>query len=223
MGRSCLPTRRARSCEVRPEESEARSQSKSKRGTRPAVEVATSDQGLFEALKALRRELAANAKVPPYVICHDRTLAELAAAKPHSPGDLPAINGLGAAKVERYGAALLDTIARFEGEPRLAGNRLSGTVNQSLALLLDGNNVDEIASRRGLEVSTVYGHLAEAIEAGLVAADDVLDLDAADLDEIHAAFERTGALESGRLGPAHAALDGRFDYGVLKCVLAELA
>ena len=43
------------------------------------------------------------------------------------------------------------------------------------------------------------------------------------LDEIHAAFERTGTLESGRLGPAHQALDGRFDYGILKCVLAELA
>ena len=41
--------------------------------------------------------------------------------------------------------------------------------------------------------------------------------------EIHAAFERTGTLESGRLGPAHQALDGRFDYGILKCVLAELA
>ncbi len=51
----------------------------------------------------------------------------------------------------------------------------------------------------------------------------MLDLDAADLDEITSTFERVGTLESGKLGPAHAALDGRFDYGVLKCVLAELA
>ena len=36
-------------------------------------------------------------------------------------------------------------------------------------------------------------------------------------------FERLGTLESGKLGPAHAALDGRFDYGVLKCLLAELS
>jgi ATP-dependent DNA helicase RecQ len=48
------------------------------------------------------------------------------------------------------------------------------------------------------------------------------DLDDGDLDEIHEAFERTGTLESGKLGPAHGALDGRFDYGILKCVLAEL-
>jgi ATP-dependent DNA helicase RecQ len=196
--------------------------SKSKRTGRQAVDVAPGDQGLFDALKALRRELAAKAKVPPYVICHDRTLAELAATKPASPGDLTAINGLGAAKIERYGAALLATIASFTSEPRLQ-NRLSATVNQSLALLLEGNDVEAIAAARGLEASTVYGHLTEAIEAGLVTADDVLDIDAGDLDEIHAAFERTGTLESGRLGPAHQALDGRFDYGILKCVLAELA
>jgi ATP-dependent DNA helicase RecQ len=196
--------------------------SKSKRTSRQAVDVAPADQGLFDALKSLRRELAAKAKLPPYVICHDRTLAELAATKPASPDDLTAINGLGAAKIERYGAALLATIASFTNEPRLQ-NRLSATVNQSLALLLEGNDVDAIAAARGLEASTVYGHLAEAIEAGLVTADDVLDIDAGDLDEIHAAFERTGTLESGRLGPAHQALDGRFDYGILKCVLAELA
>ena len=51
----------------------------------------------------------------------------------------------------------------------------------------------------------------------------MLPLDDDDLDEIHAAFERLGTLDSGKLGPAHAALEGRFDYGVLKCVLAELA
>jgi ATP-dependent DNA helicase RecQ len=57
-----------------------------------------------------------------------------------------------------------------------------------------------------------------------VEARDVLkDLDDSDLDEIHAAFERFGTLESGKLGPVHGALDGRFDYGLLKCVLAELA
>jgi ATP-dependent DNA helicase RecQ len=36
-------------------------------------------------------------------------------------------------------------------------------------------------------------------------------------------FERLGTVDSGKLGPAHAALDGRFNYGVLKCLLAELA
>ncbi|MBU2531268.1 MAG: RecQ family ATP-dependent DNA helicase, partial [Alphaproteobacteria bacterium] len=194
---------------------------KSKRPSRAKVAVAAADDGLFQALKSLRRELASAAKVPPYVICHDRTLAELAARKPQSPDDLADITGLGAAKIKRYGAALLSAISGFTSEPMFQ-NRLSGSVNQTLALHLKGHDAEEIADARGLEVSTVYGHLAEAIEAGLIEAHAVLDIDAADMDEIMSVFERLGTLESGRLGPAHAALDGRFDFGVLKCVLAEL-
>jgi ATP-dependent DNA helicase RecQ len=96
-------------------------------------------------------------------------------------------------------------------------------VNQTLALHLQGLDSEKIASERQLEIGTVWGHFAEAIEAGLIEARAVLPLDDGDLDEIHAAFERLGTLDSGKLGPAHAALDGRFDYGLLKCVLAELA
>ena len=41
-------------------------------------------------------------------------------------------------------------------------------------------------------------------------------------DEITAAFEKCQTLETGKLGPAHAALEGKYDYGVLKCLLAEM-
>ena len=100
---------------------------------------------------------------------------------------------------------------------------MSGTVNQTLALQLEGRDAAAIAEARGLELSTVYGHLAEAIEAGLLTARDALPLDEAEIDEILATFERVGTVDSGKLGPAHAALDGRYDYGILKCLLAELA
>jgi len=195
--------------------------SKSKRAPKTRIAVAPADSGLFETLKSLRRELAAKAKVPPYVICHDRTLAELAAERPQSPGELEGITGLGEAKIKRYGAALLSAIASFADEPQLQNN-LSGTVNQTLSLHLKGQDAETISDTRGLELSTVYGHLAEAIETGLIEADAVLELDATDRDEILDIFDRVGTLESGKLGPAHAALDGRYDYGVLKCMLAEL-
>lgn len=196
--------------------------SKSKRAGKTKIAVASGDGGLFEALKTLRRKLAAKAKVPPYVICHDRTLAELATQKPQSTDALANIIGLGDAKIKRYGAAFLETISGFADEPKLQNN-LSGTINQTLQMHIKGHDPEAIAEARGLELSTVYGHLADAIEAGLIEAEDVLDLDAADLDEIASVFERVGTIESGKLGPAHAALDGRFDYGILKCVLAELA
>jgi ATP-dependent DNA helicase RecQ len=43
------------------------------------------------------------------------------------------------------------------------------------------------------------------------------------IEEVLEAFDRLGTLESGKIGPAHAALEGRYDYGVLKCLLAELS
>jgi ATP-dependent DNA helicase RecQ len=188
-----------------------------------AAAVAPEHRAAFTALKALRARLAAEAKLPPYVICHDRTLVELAEKRPQTLAALADITGLGASKIKRYGGAMLDTLAAFSGHPLLQ-NRLSATVNETLALHLQGLDAEAIATRRGLEPGTVYGHFAEAIEAGLVEARAVLQgLDDGDIDEIHAAFERLGTLDSGKLGPVHAALDGRFDYGILKCILAELA
>ena len=69
---------------------------------------------LFEALRARRRELAAVGGVPPYVIFHDSTLREMAAARPTSLHALGRVNGVGAAKLERYGADFVDLIASWE-------------------------------------------------------------------------------------------------------------
>jgi ATP-dependent DNA helicase RecQ len=195
---------------------------KGKREAKSASLVAPADQTLFAALKALRLRLATDAKLPPYVICHDRTLAELASKRPATKTDLHDITGLGASKIKRYGAAFLETIAGFKAHPLLE-NRLSATVNQTLALHLQGLDAERIAAERRIETSTVYGHFAEAIEAGLLEARAVLPLDDAEIDEILGVFERLGTLDSGKLGPAHAAMDGRFDNGILKCLLAEIA
>ena len=67
---------------------------------------------LFEALRDLRRELAAEAQLPPYVIFHDATLREMAAARPSSRAELAQINGVGARKLEAYGDAFLALIRR---------------------------------------------------------------------------------------------------------------
>jgi ATP-dependent DNA helicase RecQ len=65
------------------------------------------DEALLTALKGWRREQARNQGVPPYVVFHDRTLVELAARKPTDLAALSQIGGIGAAKLERYGAGLL--------------------------------------------------------------------------------------------------------------------
>jgi ATP-dependent DNA helicase RecQ len=69
---------------------------------------------LFEALRATRREIAAGASVPPYVVFHDSTLHEIAAAKPRTLDELAQVQGVGAAKLERYGEAILQTVRTHE-------------------------------------------------------------------------------------------------------------
>jgi len=49
--------------------------------------------------------------VPPYVVFHDRTLLELASRRPASLAELAEVGGIGAAKLERYGTALLAVLA----------------------------------------------------------------------------------------------------------------
>ena len=66
---------------------------------------------LFEALREVRRSLAAEAGVPPYVIFHDSTLREIAAVRPASLDELARVNGVGRTKLERYGGAMLAAVA----------------------------------------------------------------------------------------------------------------
>jgi ATP-dependent DNA helicase RecQ len=68
------------------------------------------DRALFEKLRAKRLELAKAQNVPPYVIFHDRTLAEMAARRPRSIAELAAIPGAGEVKLARYGEAFLEVI-----------------------------------------------------------------------------------------------------------------
>ena len=67
---------------------------------------------LFEALRGLRKEIAEEAQVPPYVIFHDSTLREMTVARPATLAQLGRLPGIGAKKLEAYGEQFLRTIAR---------------------------------------------------------------------------------------------------------------
>ena len=73
------------------------------------------DRPLFQALREKRTEIARAQNVPPYVIFHDKTLIELAAARPGSRAQMAKVPGVGEAKLDRYGAAFLTVIAEQAG------------------------------------------------------------------------------------------------------------
>jgi ATP-dependent DNA helicase RecQ len=89
------------------------------RGERRPVDKARVGEGgdaknedVFEALRAWRREVAKEHGVPAYTVFHDSTLRELSGVLPRSLQALRGISGIGAKKIERYGAALLSVMER---------------------------------------------------------------------------------------------------------------
>jgi ATP-dependent DNA helicase RecQ len=80
------------------------------------------DEGLVTALKSWRREQAQLQGVPPYVVFHDRTLLELAQRRPTSLVELAGVSGIGAAKLERYGEALLTVLEHGQHCPMGPGS-----------------------------------------------------------------------------------------------------
>lgn len=109
-----------------------------KASRRPAVKALVSDEDapLLSALKAKRRALAEAAKVPAYVIFPDKTLIEMAETRPQTLDQMAGIGGVGAKKLERYGALFLDVITDavetlHPARRKLAG-RASGTLYDQL-------------------------------------------------------------------------------------------
>jgi ATP-dependent DNA helicase RecQ len=76
------------------------------------TDVTDADRELFEVLRTERRVLADAEGVPAYVVLPDRTLWELVAARPSTPEQLLAVNGIGPVKAEKYGDRFLELLAQ---------------------------------------------------------------------------------------------------------------
>ena len=183
--------------------------------------IRESDQPLFEALRELRKNLAQQQEIPPYMIFHDATLEQMVLKRPSTPREMQFISGVGESKLNRYGNQFLSIIEQYP-KPKLLQNNLSETVNDTLELYLKDKTVEEIAELRELTESTVYRHFAQAIEAGLLSCDEVLDLDDQQIDEILYTANHLEITADSALKPLYEELGGEYSYGQLSCIIANL-
>ena len=199
---------------------------------------------LWESLRAHRRELAQRQGVPPYVIFSDATLREMLTYRPRDAGELARISGVGVVKLDRYGAGFLGVLVHHAEEhgrpadcPALPESPvqavptpegpiwdagLSGTVRETLALLRAGFGVESIAERRGIKPTTVYSHLARCIGAGELRLPEAVSLSEDEIGAIQYAFDQLEPDSPMALKPVYDAFQGRYDYGVLRCVRAAM-
>jgi ATP-dependent DNA helicase RecQ len=191
----------------------------------------TCDELLFDKLRILLKNLADERSVPSYIIFSDVALRQMARLYPTSEIEFARITGVGEKKQREFGAVFIEQIAAHlqtnvrqvfaeEVLPARVPSRssLNDTMRETLHFYRAGKTVPEIADVRGLKISTIYGHLEEAMHAGeTVDVDALVSPDAQ--REIAAEFTKRGF---GNLGGVVEALGGRYDYGQCKLVRAKL-
>lgn len=123
---------------------------------------------LFEHLRQLRRKLAQEKGVPPYIIFSDKTLEEMAATKPITEADMSNISGVGEQKLRMYSRVFIDAIVAFTPINTITAPVAALNESQltSLELLRNGYSLEEIASQRTMAISTISSHLYKCYRGG---------------------------------------------------------
>lgn len=110
-----------------------------------------SRDGLFEALRELRRTLAAEEHVPPFVIFSDATLEAMARERPESMEAMGAVHGVGAFKLQKYGERFLEIIRTGAEEPVIEEKDPDAQLLQQLFSVRNA-----IAAREGLARNRIF-------------------------------------------------------------------
>jgi ATP-dependent DNA helicase RecQ len=146
--------------------------------------------GLFQHLRALRKQLADEQGVPPYVIFPDGSLQAMARQRPQSEAHFASIPGVGRRKQEAFFTLFTSAIREYCEEhqlvmelgapveekkekvpkkvatPKVSAPPPIPTRQVTLDMYNAGRSIEEIARERNLKESTIIGHLADLIEAG---------------------------------------------------------
>lgn len=131
---------------------------------------------LFETLRALRRKIAEENAIPPFIVFTDTSLKQMATYFPTTEESMLKIDGVGANKLEKYGAIFMNVIQSFKAE-----NPLSATSTNSKAtpktkedtklisyrLYMEENSIEEIAQIREMTIQTIERHLLTCLEEGM--------------------------------------------------------
>lgn len=141
------------------------------------AEAAANDE-LFLQLKELRKQLATEENVPPFVIFSDKSLKDMSAKMPKSLEEFLAVQGVGEAKQERYGEVFIEKITAYLIENPdvqqsvqtmipVKKERKESSHLDTLHLYKEGLNVKEIAEKRELSEITIENHLLRCAKEGL--------------------------------------------------------
>lgn len=174
---------------------------------------------LLARLKKLRKKLADQENIAPYVILGDSTLKIMAQLQPISLESLGKISGITEYKLNKYGNYFLREIIAFNHEEAITTALPSATHLKTLQLYQQGLTVTQIAEKRGLTESTIINHFCELIELNQpVKIDDFVTVEKQ--EKIKNAFRHLG---DKFLKPIKEYLGNGYSYDEIKLVKANLS
>ena len=202
-----------------------------------ASDTSDYDAGLFEELRKLRRRIASEKRVPPYVVFGDATLQQMAHFIPQNLNSLSRISGVGAVKLKQYGEEFLAVICEYARAHGLSDRLETTRAESDIAprdsrsngrtpthkvtkhLLEQGHSIQETARQRSLLSNTIVAHIEMLVKEG-----EALDLEShlppsSRIARIQDAFAEVG---SSRLGPVKKILDDDYSYEEIRLVRAHV-
>lgn len=173
---------------------------------------------LFERLRALRKQVADEQNVPPYVIFTDTTLEDMARQRPTTPDGLRNVSGVGERKLQLFGRRFLEIIVEYvRGQAKETGNVRGSTQVITLELFQRGMTIEEIATERQLTTFTVIGHLFALRNSGYDLPLEEL-IDPRERAEIELAVRAVGP-ENNAVKPVFEYLEGQYGYDAIRLTM----
>ncbi|SFE49449.1 ATP-dependent DNA helicase, RecQ-like [Lentibacillus persicus] len=200
----------------------------------PANEPGDYQKELFELLRQLRKRMADEQDVPPYVLFSDATLKELSRYLPETKEDMLSIKGIGEKKYEQYGEEFLEEVRQWLANNPKADKpvKISGGEGpvkkeneaddrpshlKSYSMFQAGKTINDIAGIRELTYQTVEGHLFKAFKEGHPIAWQIFF----NGEEEKAVLDARKELDEPRLKPLKESLPDDYDYTTIKAVLVK--
>ncbi|MFV8328115.1 DNA helicase RecQ [Flavobacterium sp. ZS1P14] len=174
---------------------------------------------LFDLLRKLRYEISKEESVPAYVIFSDAALRHMEIERPTSDQELLTIDGVGKAKLEKYGDLFIKAIIDFQKSKVVKKKKEATTYKKTLELYQNGLSVEEISQKRKLGLSTIMSHLAKLYVDGAA-----IDLNPfISKEEVSQIAEAQIKLASpNALKPYFDYFEEKIDYGKIRLALAIL-
>ncbi len=181
------------------------------------------DPNLFEVLRTLRKHLAQERGVPPFVIFPDTALYQMAHDLPQTPQSFLQITGVGEKKLEQFGQAFIDAITAYVKEHNISpvslppilspGLTRNSTYETTKQLLHEKLSLEAMAAKRELSVGTIISHLEKISETHPIVDFEHLKPELSRFKKIEIAFAQSGGL---MLSPVKSRLPEDFSFEELR-------